>query len=133
MPHLRRASRYWPPKIEARKRAERKVKIGEFKNGNPKYETKYECHVCNNLFSREETQVDHIVEVASLTGFDSWDATIARLFCDVDGFGVKCLGCHTSKTAKNQILRRMAKKKAKIEETTWEKSLKKAKKVLAKD
>lgn len=113
MPHLRRASRYWPPKLEARKKAKRKVQIGTFKNGKAKYEDRYVCHVCKNLFTREQSQVDHLVEVAAIGQFDSWDATVSRLFCAEEGFGVKCVNCHTSKTAKNQILRRIAKKQAK--------------------
>lgn len=128
MPHLRRASRYWPPKSEARKRALRKIEIGKFKNGRPKFEDRYECAACKNLFPRELTQMDHIIEVASLTGFDSWDATIGRMFPDADGYQCLCNECHSKKSQGNQKIRRESKKTA----PSWEKSLKKAKKMLTK-
>lgn len=117
MPHLRRASRYWPPKSEARKKAERKVIVGSFKNGRPKYETLYECAECtrqgiHKLHERQNTQMDHIVEVSGLNGFDSWDKLIARLFCDAEGYECLCLEHHSEKTQKNQKIRRAAAKKS---------------------
>jgi hypothetical protein len=120
MPHLRRASRYWPPKSEARKKALRKVKIGEFKNGKPKFEDRYICAQCSReglttLHLRENTQADHIVEVAGLNGFDSWDATISRLFCDADGYEILCSEHHSLKTQKNQKIRRASKKKTALQ------------------
>lgn len=113
MPHLRRASRYWPPKSEARKKALRKVKIGEFKNGKPKFEDRYECAKCKELVLRSDGAMDHIVEVAGLNGFDGWDNTIARLFCDASGYQHICHTCHGEKTQDNQKIRRAAKKKNK--------------------
>jgi hypothetical protein len=120
MPHLRRASRYWPPKSEARKKALRKIKIGEFKNGRAKFEDRYECAECTRqgittLHERSGTQMDHIVEVAGLNGFDNWDATIARLFCNADGYECLCTEHHTQKSQGNQKIRRAAKKKSPLE------------------
>lgn len=116
IPHLRKASRWWPPKNEARKKAERKVIIGSFKNGRPKYETLYECAECTRkgltkLHSRENTHADHIIEVAGLNGFDSWDNLINRMFCDSNGYQILCIQHHEEKTKKNQEKRKAAKKK----------------------
>jgi hypothetical protein len=117
MPHLRRASRYWPPKSEARKKALRKVKIGEFKNGKPKFEDRYICAECarqgiTTLHLRENTQADHIVRVASLTEFDSWDKLISRLFCDADGYQILCEKHHLEKSQmENEKAREWKKKK----------------------
>jgi len=115
IPHIRRASRFWPPKAEARKQAARKVQVGTLKNGKPKFETFYECSECTKqgikkLHPKENTQMDHIIEVASITGFDNWDAYISRMFPTADGYQCLCLDHHKEKTLKNQKLRRSAKK-----------------------
>jgi 5-methylcytosine-specific restriction endonuclease McrA len=128
MPHLRRASRYWPPKSEARKKALRKVQIGEFKNGKPKFEDRYQCASCNELVPREESQMDHIVEVAALNGFDSWDATVARMFPNADGYQCLCLTCHSAKSQGNQKIRRESKKSKKTPLEKFEEYEKKQKK-----
>lgn len=116
MPHLRRASRYWPPKKEARNKAKRKVIIGYFLNGKPKYEDRYICAECTRqgitkLHVYTDTAMDHIIEVASLTGFDSWDATIARMFPQADGYQCICNFHHDQKTQANQEIRRKSKKR----------------------
>ena len=41
--------------------------------------------------------VDHISPVVPLTGFDSWDGVIARLFCDEEGLQLLCRECHELK------------------------------------
>ena len=41
--------------------------------------------------------VDHISPVVPVSGFDSWDNVITRLFCDVEGLQLLCRDCHEIK------------------------------------
>lgn len=82
---LRRASYRWPPRTEALKAA--KVAYG-----------RYKCAACSQVYRRKEIQLDHLLPIISLTGFESWDILIKRLFCDKDGWQVLCAECHKKKT-----------------------------------
>lgn len=75
---LRDLSRQWPAKKEARLRAKVKVIVGTYKNGNPKYGTKYQCAECRGLFDQKETHMDHI---ESVTPFD-----IDAISLDIAGY-----------------------------------------------
>ncbi len=108
---LRTISVYWPPKKEARKLAEVKVLEGTFKNGKPKYTTKYRCASCSGLFKREETQMDHKEPVQAVEGFVDWDTWIFRLFVEKEGYSCLCTSCHQAKSeSENQIRRKNRKK-----------------------
>jgi len=110
IPRLRRISQVWPGKNLGRKKAERKVHNGYFKNGNPKYITKFECNGCKNLFNREETEMNHVDPVVKESGFEDWNNHMDRLFCGSTGYECLCINCHKSETKKQNILRRMIKK-----------------------
>jgi hypothetical protein len=55
-------------------------------------------------------QADHIDPVIPLTGFDSWDGVIKRLYCEADGFQALCKACHKVKTKEEADERRRIKK-----------------------
>jgi hypothetical protein len=111
IPKLRELSRYWPEKKKARNLAKVKVQVGFFKNGNPKFETKFKCASCELLFPIEETQMDHINAVIEVDkGWVSWDVYIERLFCPADGYQCLCIGCHEIKTSLERQYRADVKK-----------------------
>lgn len=59
----------------------------------------------NNVF------VDHITPVIDpLVGFESWDATIQRMFCDSDNMQVLCKVCHDKKTKEERDIRKSRRK-----------------------
>jgi 5-methylcytosine-specific restriction endonuclease McrA len=91
---LRRASYKWKPRGEARKRC--RVKIGEYKTGRAKYG--YKCEHCGFIGKSKELQADHINPVVPLSGWDSFDGFIERMFCDEKGFQMLCVTCHDKKT-----------------------------------
>lgn len=65
---------------------------------------KYTCNNCKGVFGPKEVDADHISPVVPLTGFDSWDGVINRMFCREDGVQVDhilqvlCKPCHKDKS-----------------------------------
>ena len=57
---LRRSSYRWRPREDARRLA----RVGR---------NQYTCKICNNVFTRKETKVDHIIPVVPLSGWISFD------------------------------------------------------------
>ena len=53
-----------------------------------------ECANCHNHFVSKDVEVNHRIPVIPVTGFDSWDAVIDRLFCEEDALEVLCKPCH---------------------------------------
>lgn len=50
--------------------------------------------------------VDHIYPVINpSTGFVSWDDTIERMFCEVEGLQILCYECHNNKTDEERRIR----------------------------
>lgn len=88
---LRSASQRWPPKYSVLNQAKRGKAI------NPKsgrLAEQYECANCHNLFVSKEVEVNHKIPVIPITGFDSWDGVIERMFCEQDELEVLCKPCH---------------------------------------
>jgi 5-methylcytosine-specific restriction endonuclease McrA len=98
---LRRASYRWRGRSEAVKLARRDRGL-------------YECASCKNLFRNKEYCVDHISPIVPVTGFDSWDGFIERLFCEADGFQILCYPCHDLKSSNENIVRKIKRKSSKI-------------------
>jgi len=92
---LRSISQRWPPKYRVLSRA----KVGSRVNPESgRVATFYKCANCQNEFTLKNVEVNHIQPVIPITGFDSWDETINRLFCEEDGLEVLCKPCHKSLT-----------------------------------
>lgn len=94
---IRVATMYWPYKNIAKNKAKRKIEIGIYKNGNPKYAIKYECDVCHGLF--DEIEMDHVKPIVSTEdGFKDWNTYINNALCDESNYSPKCRSCHQKKT-----------------------------------
>jgi hypothetical protein len=46
------------------------------------------------------------VPVIPVTGFDSWDETIERIFCEKDNLELLCIPCHKQITKKENEQRK---------------------------
>lgn len=100
---LRRASYRWPPRYNTLKRA----KVAR---------NAYTCAMCPEgvIHPRKNVQLDHIVAVVPVTGWDGFDGFVDRLFCDDSGYQVLCSEHHAIKTSVENGIRKTeaAKKKA---------------------
>jgi len=65
----------------------------------------YQCETCKSAFGPKEINKDHIEPVVPVTGFESWDQTIKRMFVKSDQYQILCLNCHTQKTNIENIMR----------------------------
>ena len=54
----------------------------------------HRCPLCKKLHPKGMMQADHTIPVIPLSGFDSWDGVISRLYCEMDGFQPICKPCH---------------------------------------
>lgn len=72
---------------------------------------KYKCNICQQIFSKKETQLDHVVPVVNPeTGWTTFDDFVERLFCYEAGYQVLCVQCHNNKTQLENVERREVKK-----------------------
>jgi len=95
---LRRISYRYPARYAAMNRV--KISYG-----------KYACNLCRGVFSRKDTQVDHIEPVVGVKGFVDWNTYIARLFPEESGYQVLCKPCHQVKSQGENKIRRNVKKR----------------------
>jgi 5-methylcytosine-specific restriction endonuclease McrA len=94
---LRSASVRWPPRYTVLSDACVGTKINPKSGRLAKH---YKCNACNNDFPAKEVEVNHITPVIPLSGFDSWDGVIKRIFCEKDGLELLCKPCHKLVTKK---------------------------------
>jgi len=92
---LRNASQRWPPKYETLNNACTGAKINQKTGRMAKH---YKCNKCKEDFPAKEVEVNHIQPIVPVSGFDSWDGVIARMFCEADGLEVLCKPCHKEVT-----------------------------------
>lgn len=101
IPMLRKRSLYWTGRNDAKREARRERGF-------------YECFACKKWFGAKEIEMDHKVPVINVkTSFTTWDAYIHSLFCDKSNFTALCKNCHASKTAVENEVRSMNKKRKK--------------------
>ena len=103
---LRAASQRWPPKYSVLSKAFTTRKENKATGRLAKH---FRCSKCKEEFPQKEVEVNHIVPVVPLSGFDSWDKVIERLFCEEDGLEVVCRVCHKEITKEEGIKRRAEK------------------------
>lgn len=96
---LRSGSRKWPPKFEALNAAKRGKQVNVKTGWLAEH---YECAECHKRFPAKDIQVDHVVPVVPVTGFETWDNVIENLFCEADNLQVLCKPCHKLKSQKER-------------------------------
>jgi 5-methylcytosine-specific restriction endonuclease McrA len=67
----------------------------------------YTCNKCKEDFPAKNVEVNHIIPVVPVNGFDSWDGVISRLFCEEDGLEVVCKPCHKLITKEENLERKV--------------------------
>lgn len=103
IPALRKVSRFWKCKAEAKRRA--KVSPGKFK-----------CEKCYDVVGDKEIEIDHIKPVVDVKqGFVDWNTYVSRLLVNSDGLAALCKPCHSIKT---QVENEMRKKYKQIRKTS---------------
>lgn len=61
------------------------------------------CSIKEKGKRKQNVFVDHIVPIISPEmGFESWDTTISRMFCEKENLQLVCRSCHTLKTQEEQ-------------------------------
>ena len=88
---LRSASQRWPPRYKVLAASRRGKRINP---ASGRLAEMHECRNCKSLFPTKEVEVNHIIPVVPVKGFDSWDGVIERLFCEENGLEVLCKPCH---------------------------------------
>jgi hypothetical protein len=95
---LRRASYRWYGRYNALKEA----KVAR---------NQYKCPMCpeGTLHPKKNIQIDHKDPIVPVSGWDSWEGLIDRLFCDTSGFQILCLEHHKAKSNAENEQRRLNK------------------------
>lgn len=93
---LGKAWMFWPPRLEAKKRAKHPDKSGW-----------YICEMCKG--EREKVEIDHVIPcVKPADGFTTWDEYInSRFVSSADKLQALCRECHKAKTKEENRLRRL--------------------------
>jgi 5-methylcytosine-specific restriction endonuclease McrA len=105
---LRRGTITWPARAECLNKNRVRIKVGVFKNGKNKMVWKYPCEECEEMFNKEDLEVDHKIEVGPHTG--DWNRFIRRLYCSLNNLQALCISCHERKTSKFNAMLRFARK-----------------------
>lgn len=86
MSSMRRASYRW----EGRYTAEKRSHVGR---------NQYVCEGCGEVFTKRETQMDHIMPVVPVSGWDNIEGWLIRLLAPTEGWQRLCKDkCHRQKT-----------------------------------
>ncbi len=75
------------------------------------------CATCGSYHYHKAIQVDHIIPVMGLAGFDTWEGVIERMFCGPDSLQVLCKSCHKKKSAEEAGVRAKVKRERKPAKT----------------
>lgn len=100
---LRSASKRWPPKYTVLNEACIGQKINTTSGRLAKF---YTCNECKEAFPAKLVEVNHIIPVIPITGFDNWDSVIKRMFCEKEDLEVVCKICHKAITKQENLLRK---------------------------
>lgn len=103
---LRSASQRWPPRYEVLFASRRGKRVNPRTGRMAEH---HECSRCKRLYVSKDVEVNHIIPVVPVTGFDTWDGVINRLFCEADGLEVVCKPCHLEITANEREERKLNK------------------------
>jgi len=103
---LRSASQRWPPKYQALAESCVGQRINPKSGRLAKF---YKCASCKNDFVAKEVEVNHIIPVVPVTGFDSWDGVVSRLFCEKEYLEVVCKPCHKLISKQENVERKQSK------------------------
>jgi len=102
-PKLRKLSYMWPGRREALVKS--RVSRGLYKCAECERQGK------SRLWGPKDISMDHKISMVPLSGWDSWDGVLSRLFCSASGYQTLCHDHHDEKTAQENEIRKKHKKK----------------------
>lgn len=105
---IRSASTRYPPRYEVLAKAKRGKRVNA---ATGKMAEHYECNICHELFPAKMVITDHIDSVVDVSGFNSWDEVIKRMFCNPEGLQILCKTCHNDIKTKGEREERLSFKK----------------------
>tara|TARA_B110000014_G_C20075446_1_gene561320 strand:- start:790 stop:1194 length:405 start_codon:yes stop_codon:yes gene_type:complete len=82
----------------------------------------YRCNGCGAVVPTTKKEgrkrvnfvfVDHIEPIVPVTGWESWDSCIERMFCEADNLQLLCKVCHDKKSKEETALRAKHRKEKK--------------------
>lgn len=76
----------------------------------------YVCESCGEHTRKKNIDVDHIVPVVPVSGHDSIEGYIVRLFCQPEGLRILCKSCHKGKSTAENVVRLSVRRKKKSDE-----------------
>lgn len=100
---LRSASQRWPPKYQVLNAACVGQKTNPASGRLAKF---FKCSVCKEDFPAKQVEVNHVIPVIPITGFDSWDKVIERMYCEAEHLEVCCKPCHKEITKQENLNRK---------------------------
>ena len=103
---LRSTSQRWPPRYSVLAASRRGKRVNPASGRMAEF---HECASCKNLFVSKDVEVNHIIPVVPIEGFDNWDNVIKRLFCEKSGLEVVCKPCHKLITKEENATRKTSK------------------------
>lgn len=92
---LRSASVKWPARYGVLNASFVEQKINPESGRLAKF---YACNKCKGHFTAKNVEVNHIEPVVPVSGMDSWDNVIERMFCEAEGMETLCKPCHRAVT-----------------------------------
>lgn len=90
---LRRATKFWRPKMDKLKEGRRKSQ-----SDNKRLKWENQCEQCLGWFPESYIEIDHIKACGGINGLDKVCPFIINAFCEVEGFQRLCKPCHQIKT-----------------------------------
>jgi ribosomal protein S26 len=107
---LRSASQRWPARYQTLNDAYIGQKINKESGRIAKHFT---CSKCKEAFPQKSVEVNHIIPVVPVTGFDDWNGVIERMFCEKEHLEVVCKVCHKIITQQERDERKIINAKSK--------------------
>lgn len=93
----------WPPRLQVKARCSVSARVGDWKNGRPKFKKMYKCEHCEAVV--ENIDVNHIEPRISEEGFKTMDEWLERTFVGVDKLEGLCKACHVKLTSQQSTAR----------------------------
>jgi ribosomal protein S21 len=115
MSALRKTWRHSPEYRQALDEAKSAFSVPS-KTGKPMRRVHWHCAECHQFHPLEGVQVAHTLPVVLLTGFDSWDGVIRRMFCPASDLRVICKHCHMQETLAERAMRQALKPPSEAQE-----------------
>jgi hypothetical protein len=94
---LRRATKYWTPKMEKMREGRR-----AYKGDNKRIKWEYQCEQCLTWVLQKDIEMDHIIPCGGMNGWDKLVPWCQKAFVEKEGYQRLCKNCHLTKTSEER-------------------------------